>query len=70
MAIEIYPSSFKCDCGEELGFSESTIREMKQMSKNKRVRLGEGEHIILFYKGDAKEIFCPKLKKCAITDYE
>jgi len=70
MATEIYPSSFRCDCGEELGFSESTIREMKKMSKNKQVRLGEGKHTILFYKGKAKEIICPKLKKCAITDWE
>jgi hypothetical protein len=70
MATEIYPSSFRCDCGEDLGFSESTIREMKKMSKNKQVRLGEGKHTILFYKGTAKEIICPKLKKCAITDWE
>lgn len=69
MATELFPSSFRCDCGEELDFSERTVREMKKMSKNKQVRLGEGKHAILFYKGEAKEILCPKLKKCAITDF-
>jgi hypothetical protein len=41
MAVEIYPSSFRCDCGQELDFFENTIRDMKKMSKYKRVRLGE-----------------------------
>jgi GTP cyclohydrolase II len=70
MATELYPSSFRCDCGEELHFFESTIEEMKKMSKNKQVRLGEGKHTIVFNKGKAKEILCPKLKKCTITDWE
>jgi hypothetical protein len=70
MATELFPSSFRCDCGVELDFSESTIQEMKKMSKNKQVKLGEGKHTILFYKGEAKEILCPKLKKCSITDFE
>ncbi|BBO91006.1 hypothetical protein [Desulfosarcina ovata] len=70
MATELFPSSFRCDCGEELDFSEGTIHEMKKMSKNKHVRLGEGKHTIIFHKGEAKEILCPKLKKCAITSFE
>jgi len=70
MATELFPSSFRCDCGEELNFFENTVRNMKKMSKNKRVRLGESEHTIVFFKGEAIEILCPKLGKCAPTDYE
>jgi hypothetical protein len=43
---------------------------MKQMSKNKRVRLGEDDHTVIFYKGEAIEILCPKFKKCKITGVE
>jgi len=39
MATELYPSSFRCDCGEELHFSERAIKEMRKMSKKKQVRL-------------------------------
>ena len=46
MAIELFPSSFRCDCAQELDFFENTIREMKKMSKKKRVRLGEEKHTI------------------------
>ena len=70
MASEIFPSSFRCDCGRQLDFFESTIREMKSMSKRKRVRLGEEDHIIVFHNGKAVEILCPKMKKCAITEEE
>lgn len=71
MAIEIFPSSFRCDCGHESDFFENTVNEMKKMSKRKRVRLGDGEdeeHTIVFYKGVAIEILCPKLGTCTITD--
>lgn len=70
MATELSPSSFRCDCGEELDFSEGTIRDMKKTSRNKQVHLEEGKHTIIFHKGEAKEIICPKLKKCAIADKE
>jgi len=70
MAVELFPSSFRCDCGQELHFFENTVRDMKKMSKNKKVRLGEEEHTVIFHKGDAIEIECPKLKKCKITDME
>jgi hypothetical protein len=70
MATELFPSSFRCDCGMELDFCESTVQEMKIMSKNKKVRLGEEKHTIIFYQGEAKEILCPKFKKCTITDFE
>ena len=70
MAIELFPSFFRCDCGQELDFFENTIRDMKKMSQKKRVRLGEGKHTIVFYKNEAIEILCPKLGKCIITDSE
>ncbi len=70
MATELFPSSFRCDCGEELDFSENTVQKMKKMSKKKEVRLGEGDHTILFRKGEAREILCPKSGICPITDYE
>jgi hypothetical protein len=70
MATELFPSSFRCDCGQELDFFESTIRDMEKMSRKRRVRLGEGKHTIIFYKGEAIEILCPRLGKCIITDSE
>ena len=70
MATEIFPSSFRCNCEQEIDFSEGTMREMKKISKNKRVRLGEGEHTIIFDRSKAVEILCPKLGNCKITDYE
>jgi hypothetical protein len=73
MAIELIPSSFRCDCGHESDFFENTVREIEKMSKNKRVDLGDGEeaeHTIVFYKGKAVEIKCPKLGICKITGWE
>jgi len=70
MATEIFPSSFRCDCGEELHFFENAIRKMKKMSKNKQVRLGKSEHTIVFYKSKAVEILCPQTGSCAITGSE
>jgi hypothetical protein len=70
MSIEIFPSSFRCDCGQELDFFENTVKEIKMMSKTKRVRLGDHEHTIVFYKGEAIEIICPQKGKCIITGFE
>ncbi|MBW4429132.1 MAG: hypothetical protein KME50_33200 [Nostoc desertorum CM1-VF14] len=73
MAVELFPSSFRCDCRHELDFSENTISEMKKMSILKRVTLGDGgdnEHKIVFFNGFAREIICPKLRICTITDSE
>ena len=70
MATELFPSSFRCDCGHELDFSENTVQSMKKMSKKKRVRLGDEKHTIVFYRGEAIEIHCPKLGTCKITDFE
>jgi hypothetical protein len=60
VATEVFPSSFVCDCGYEADFFENTIREMKRMSLKKRGRLAEGDHVIVFDKGEAVEMICPK----------
>ena len=73
MAKEIFPSSFECDCGHESHFFESTIKEMRRMSKNKKVRLRDSEndeHTIIFDRGKAIEVICPKLGKCVISDVD
>ena len=73
MATEIFPSSFRCNCGHESDFFENTVTEMEKMSKKERVYLGDGEdneHTVVFYKGKAIEILCPELGTCAITDSE
>ncbi|WP_341531682.1 hypothetical protein [Nostoc sp. UHCC 0302] len=71
MAIELYPSSFRCDCGHDSYFFENTVREMKNMSIHKRVRLSDSEdnkHTIIFFQGKAIEIICPQRGTCTITD--
>jgi hypothetical protein len=63
MPKEIFPSSFECDCSHQSHFFESTIKEMKAMSLNKKVRLCDGEpdkHTVVFYRGKMVEILCPK----------
>ena len=62
MPKEIFPSSYECDCGHQSHFFENTIREIKTMSRKKKVRLGDSEpdeHIIVFYKGEMVDIICP-----------
>ena len=71
MATELFPSSFRCDCGHESDFSENTVNSMKKMSKRKRVRLGDDDgHTIVFFKGEPVEIQCPELGICKIVDWE
>jgi len=74
MAKELFPSSYKCDCGHESHFSENTIKELKRMSKTKKVRLGDSSkndaHTIIFHEGEAIGIECQKLGHCKISDYE
>ena len=44
---------------------DRTIREIKAMSRKKKVRLGDSatdEHTIVFYKDEMVEIICPKQK--------
>ena len=71
MALELIPSSFRCDCGHESHFFESTVNEMKKMSKRKRTILGGDEnHSIVFYQGEPIEVICPKLGTCKIDGWE
>jgi hypothetical protein len=62
MPEELYPSSYRCDCGHESHFFESTIREMKTKSHKKRVYLGDSatdEHTIVFDEGEMIDIIRP-----------
>ncbi|MDJ0719931.1 MAG: hypothetical protein QNJ54_37885 [Prochloraceae cyanobacterium] len=74
MAQELFPSSFKCDCGHESHFFENTVKEMKRMSQNKKVRLGDdsadNHHTIVFYRGQVIHVICPNLGECIISDFE
>lgn len=63
MPKELFPSSYECDCGHMSHFFENTIREMKAKSYRKEIRLLDSEqeeHTIVFYKGEFKDIICPK----------
>src|SRR5256885_13241552 len=63
MPKEIFPSSFECDCGHQSDFFENTVREMKAMSRKKKVYLADSapeEHTIVFYRGKMVAIQCPK----------
>ncbi|MEA3392575.1 MAG: hypothetical protein U9Q91_06310 [Candidatus Marinimicrobia bacterium] len=73
MAKQLYPSSFLCNCGHESDFFENTVTAMEKMSKKKETRIGDSEdneHTIIFNKGAAVEILCPKLGRCKITEIE
>jgi hypothetical protein len=63
MAREIFPSSYECDCGHRSHFFENTVKEMKKLSMKKQQVLADSEvaeHKIVFYRGQAVEIICPK----------
>lgn len=71
MAVELIPSSFRCDCGHESHFFERTIREMKKISKKSKQSLGDNDdHLIIFHKEEVIEIICPTLGTCKITGFE
>ena len=71
VAKEIFPSSYVCGCGSESHFFENTIKEIKQMSMKKRVGLcGDKNHSIIFNKGKAVEIHCPKGEVFPISEVE
>jgi LexA DNA binding domain-containing protein len=65
MAKEIFPSSYLCNCGHQLEFSENTVRELKQKSKRKRQWLIETladrsrEHVVVFDGGKMVDLLCP-----------
>jgi hypothetical protein len=60
MPKEIPPSSFECDCGHQSHFFENTVREAKEMSQRKTVRLGDDDekHVIVFEQGKMADIVC------------
>src|SRR5262249_39791335 len=63
MPKEIYPSSYKCDCGHRSEFSDGTVNEAKEMSLRRPVLLADSakeEHVILFRGGEMADILCPK----------
>lgn len=65
MPKEICPSSYECDCGHQSHFCENTIREIKALSRKKKIRLldsAQDEHTIVFYKGEMVDIICPHQK--------
>lgn len=63
MPEEIYPSSYRCDCGHVSHFFENTICEAKARSRRKPIRLGDSatnEHFIIFANGEMIAIICPE----------
>jgi hypothetical protein len=57
MRKEIFPSSYECDCGHQSHFFENTIREIKAMSRKKKVRIGDSatdEHFRLLQRRDGR----------------
>ena len=62
---EIFPSSYLCDCGHQLDFSENTVSELKHKSIKKRQWLIETghdrskEHIVVFEGGKMVDVLCP-----------
>jgi hypothetical protein len=43
MPKEIFPSSYRCDCGYQSDHFENTIRELKQVSIRSQQRLGSDD---------------------------
>ena len=70
MALLLYPSSFRCDCGHESHFCERTVRELEWMSRRKRQLLGDSgrpEHDVEFEGGKAVAVICPERGRCPIS---
>jgi len=73
VAVHLYPSSYRCDCGHESHFTEGTVREMRQKSQRRRQLLIDSEtneHMIEFESGEAVAVICPRLGRRAINDTE
>ncbi len=72
MAKKIVPSSFECDCGHQVHFFERTVSGMEAESrkarKPQRIRDSEdNKHAVVFDKGRAVAVECPRLGRCEIT---
>jgi LexA DNA binding domain len=65
MPKEIFFSSYLCDCGHQIDFSENTVSDVMQKSKRKRQWLLETcndpaeEHVVVFNGGKMIDILCP-----------
>ncbi len=73
MAVCLFPSSYRCDCGHESDFSERVVREMNAMSLRKPAGIRDSEpdsHCIEFAAGRAVAVICPRLGRCEITGTE
>ncbi len=71
MAIFLFPSSYRCDCGHQVDFFENTVREMSELSRkrSKPQTIGDGsDHGVEFRRGNAVALVCPKLGRCPIDD--
>jgi hypothetical protein len=70
MALHLFPSSYRCDCGHESHFFERTVWEMEAKSRRKPARIGDSEldsHVVEFVGGQAAAVICPRLGRCEIT---
>ena len=70
MATFIDPSSYRCDCGYQCDFFESTIIEISKASQRKTQYLDDDGHSIEFAKGKAVAVHCPTLGRCPIVGWE
>jgi hypothetical protein len=73
MAVELFPSSYRCDCGHHSDFCENTVRELSEMSKRKKQVLADSSepaHCIEFSRGKPVAVICPKLGRRKITRWE
>jgi hypothetical protein len=77
MPREIFPSSYVCDCGHQSDFFENTIREIKAMSRKKKVRLGDSdipEHTIIDFRRKVLKVSLSitragKMQNCSRRSY-
>jgi cobalamin biosynthesis Mg chelatase CobN len=73
MAVHLFPSSYRCDCGHQSDFFENTIKEISAASQKRRQHLAdstEEEHTIEFTGGKAVAVLCPRLGRRRITGWE
>ncbi len=74
MARRLIPSSFECDCGHQIHFSEGTVWGMEAESKRRQKPQGivdsdDGKHRVEFRAGKAAAVICPDLGRCEITGW-
>jgi hypothetical protein len=73
MALHLFPSSYRCDCGHQSDFCVNTIKEISQMSRKRKQHLADStneEHTIEFSDGKAVVVLCPRLGRRRIMGWE